>query len=143
MAKIQWAAAVVLVCALLVTGVCAQSCGGPVPEQQTAVSSDEHYVDIVLAGLEIGWLGSATCESYVACYPNTTKCQIVSELQCFQDDHWETIASWDAIGTTTAEAQHTKFVSKGYTYRVKSTGYAYVGNTCKESLIVYSNEVTY
>lgn len=147
MGKRKVAAALVLAMALMVTGVCAQSCDRQAAQMQSAVTvtsaQSEPHIDFVVAGLDINWLGKATCDSYVACYPNTTKCQIVSELQQFKDGQWQIIASWDTIGTTAAEALNTKYVSRGYTYRVVSTGYAYVGDTCVESLYALSKEVDY
>lgn len=147
MEKRKMAVVVAVAFSLAMTGVCAQSCNeSRIPRQSaaTAVSAQsEPHISFVTAGLDINWLGKATCDSYVSCYPNTTKCQIVSELQQFKDGQWRIIASWDTIGTTAAEALNTKYVSKGYTYRVVSTGYAYVGNTCVESLYALSKEVDY
>ena len=85
------------------------------------------YLNIIDAGLDINWLGIATCEGNVLAYGNTTV-KVVVRLQQQTDSGWSTLKTWSDTDTGSAYASGIYAVHSGYTYRVSVIAYAYDAN---------------
>ena len=69
--------------------------------------------------------------------------EVIVELQR-DTGSWTTVQKWTAKSVLSASVYQTKSVSKGYTYRLKTTHKAYNSNgTLIETVTEYSDEITY
>lgn len=134
----------VLVVALLigsVMNVAADSRREPVSE--TVINPRMSYINHVGVSLSIDKNGKATINASMGCYQNVSSCILEIELQVYKDGYWQSVKTWYAYGTYTTSFYQEYYVARGYTYRVRATGHAYVNGRDVEQGTIYSNEVDY
>lgn len=129
-----------------VTGVSAQSVQTPIPipSSTVTVSSDSNYIDYVTALLTISG-GTAYCTSGCQCYTSTSNsAKVMCELQYYSGGEWLTFNSWiHSGGYNLSFSPSQGNLYHGYTYRVKTTGFAYYNNVLMDTLTGYSKTVYY
>ena len=138
---------VAILCGLLIltihvqTGIASDSNLAIEEEISTAKWS---YTRLTKTGLTISSAGKATCLASITGYPGTTtKVEINMYLQQLKNGSWTNVSSWSkTFNTYTGTLENTKTVTKGYSYRVKVSYYAYSG-TKKENIVAYSSTVKY
>lgn len=115
----------------------------PAPVNSTGVSLCSTYTQSTKTSLSIV-SGQATATASLTGYPNTTtKVNIYIYLQRFQNGVWSNVNSAFQSFTGYRGTLQQKFsVTKGYSYRVYASYYAYSGSAC-ENMTGYSSVVTY
>lgn len=109
-----------------------------------AVTSYGAATVLTSAGLEIGALGRAECESYYTVSASeANSCKVVCELQYFRDGRWQTVQSWEQTAYLSAYLSPTYYVYSGYAYRVLTTGYAYLNGSLVDTSTAISKTVFY
>ena len=89
-----------------------------------AVQPRYAYINSVMAGLSIDEIfGIATCVATVT-VRDSDSAMLYCLLQRYEDGGWVTIKSWAHTDTITAYVDKQYAVYRGYTYRLKVTGYA-------------------
>ena len=103
-----------------------------------------NYTNLTQTDLYISSDGLATATGNITGYQNlTTKVSVYLYLQKYDGSDWLNVENWSKTEENyRLTLKGTKYVNKGYTYRVKAYYYAYSG-TDYENIIRYSNNVIY
>lgn len=125
------------------TGVSAQ-CAMEAPLPSDAATASSNYISMVYASLSISD-DIAYCTSGCQSYTSTvTSSKVQCELQYYSGGEWKTFNSWLVSGgcnLTTSPTQGNLY--HGYTYRVKTTGFAYYNGILVDTMSTYSYLVQY
>lgn len=92
--------------------------------------------------LNISSKGKATCYGYTKTNINYNA-RVKVELQKYNSG-WSTIKSWDDTDSVYVSISKDYYISKGYSYRVKTTHYALNSSgSVIESVVLYSSTLSY
>ncbi len=101
-------------------------------------------IDTISSSLSIDGNGKATCSSTMIGYINScTSSSLTVELQYLSGGDWVTRDSWTAYGDFMVDSYETRYVPRGYTYRLKATATAYYNGAYVEQAVCNSNVVNY
>lgn len=102
------------------------------------------YAESVAVSLDVSKGGTATATAEIAGYPGTTtKVSVYMYLERKEDGKWVTVESWsERTSSHSVTLEESVDVDSGYTYRVRTSCYAYSG-TASEHITKYSQEVDY
>lgn len=108
------------------------------------ISPQMENINRSTADLSIDTAGNATIKSSVQGFSGiTNRVKISAKLQKYVDGSWKTIETFTAENDSYSVSLKESYkVSKGYTYRVRSTVYAY-SDSSSEIKTVTSSEVKY
>lgn len=113
-------------------------------DEPIVISPQMENISQAVAGLSVDNLGNAKVSSYVSGFCGiTTRVKISAKLQKYVNGSWETLETFTGEKDSWCMSLIDSYkVSKGYTYRVQATVYAY-SDSSSEVKTVTSNEVKY
>ena len=85
------------------------------------------HIHSMTAGLDISFLGVATCNGQFTAYENVPV-EIIMHLKQLKNGSWGTLKTWSITGTCALNIEKQYAVEHGYTYKVVVTGYVYDSN---------------
>ncbi len=107
--------------------------------------STTRFTNIVLFqnSFEISDHGKASVSAYLTAR-NVDKVKVSTKLQQYKNGSWQTIKSWTQTSSGTyAGLSGTYYVTKGYQYRIVSTGKVYLNQSLVEQTTYTSNPIFY
>lgn len=100
-------------------------------------------INAIGAGLTITSSGYATCTSSLEMTYSSDTATLYMFLQRLVGGTWETVNSWTTSGSFYIAQTGYFYVTKGYTYRVRSVGYVYTNGTLVDTDSINSYTVIY
>lgn len=106
------------------------------PEAQAAVRYT--YINYAYSTISISGSGIASVYNRISCSTSVDKVVMSCYIQKY-DNGWKTVAHWrDTVYSYSGSSSHATYVYSGYTYRVRTYFYAYVGSVYESTSCTYS-----